>query len=310
MVIVESLMVMLNTTNKVVKSFRMMRDRFQQEDVLELSLRLLAARNTDNRTYSLPVSSDVADHGFPDLFITYTCNPNWDEIKKALLPGDKPEDRPDIVARVFKLKLDALLDDLMKYHHFGKAKAVTYNVEFQKRGLPHVHILLWLENSAQFRNPATIDKYISAEIPDPNLDYIGYDAVTAYMVHGPCGFANPNAPCMEKGIASLLLPGGRTTHSRFKIPLTLDEWSTCEIKRGTHLAILIQQTSLIIWDEAPMIHRNCFEALDRSLRDIMSVIGRNREHRPFGGITMVFGGDFRQILPVVPGGAYLIQEMP
>ena len=44
----------------------------------------------------------------------------------------------------------------------------------------------------------------------------------------------------------------------------------CSIKKDTHLAELIQNTSLIVWDEAPVNHKYCFEALDRTLRDIMS----------------------------------------
>lgn len=71
------------------------------------------------------------------------------------------------------------------------------------------------------------------------------------------------------GIASLLLPGGRTTHSRFVIPLELMENSTCGIKQNTHLAELMQEVRLIIWDEAPMTQRYAFEALDKTLRDIL-----------------------------------------
>ncbi|OMP06331.1 DNA helicase PIF1, ATP-dependent [Corchorus olitorius] len=104
----------------------------------------------------------------------------------------------------------------------------------------------------------------------------------------------------SSGIASLLLPGGRTAHSRFKIPLHIDQWSTCDIKRGTQLARLIQRTSLIVWDEAPMMHRHCIEALDRSLRDIRGSVDPGLRDRPFGGITVVFDGDLRQILPVIP----------
>jgi hypothetical protein len=66
----------------------------------------------------------------------------------------------------------------------------------------------------------------------------------------------------SSGVASLLLPGGRTAHSRFKIPVDLDETAICDIRRGTTLADLIKKTSLIIWDEALMTHRRCFEALD------------------------------------------------
>jgi len=104
------------------------------------------------------------------------------------------------------------------------------------------------------------------------------------------------------GIAALLLQGGRTAHSRFHIPLNITDETTCEIKQGSHLAELLKKTSLILWDEAPMAHRYCFEALDKSLRDILSFTNENSEIRPFGGMTVVLGGDFRQILPVIPKG--------
>ncbi|XP_050212521.1 uncharacterized protein LOC126664257 [Mercurialis annua] len=106
----------------------------------------------------------------------------------------------------------------------------------------------------------------------------------------------------SSGIASLLLPGGRTAHSRFKIPINLDGYSSCEIKRGTQLSELIKQTALVIWDEAPMNHHHCFEAIDRSFRDILATSCENFKNLPFGGKTFVLGGDFRQILPVVPQG--------
>ncbi|XP_074356074.1 uncharacterized protein LOC141695752 [Apium graveolens] len=107
-------------------------------------------------------------------------------------------------------------------------------------------------------------------------------------------------PVAGSGIAATLLPGGRTAHSRFKIPLKLDQSSIAGIKHGTDIAELMQHTSLIIWDEAPMQHRYAFEAVDISLRDIMAVVDVERGKRPFGGIIVVFGGDFRQILLVLP----------
>ncbi|GMF37966.1 unnamed protein product [Phytophthora fragariaefolia] len=82
----------------------------------------------------------------------------------------------------------------------------------------------------------------------------------------------------SSGIASLLLMGGRTAHSTFKIPLKLTNNSTCAIYKQSHLKGLIQRASLIIWDEAPMTHRHAFKAVDRTLRDIMDNI-----HEPFGG---------------------------
>ena len=64
-------------------------------------------------------------------------------------------------------------------------------------------------------------------------------------------------------IASLLLPNGRTTHSKFVIYVPTLENSTCNIHQGTKQAELLKATKLIIWDEAPMAHRYCFEALDK-----------------------------------------------
>ena len=87
-------------------------------------------------------------------------------------------------------------------------------------------------------------------------------------------------------------------HSRFGILLNADEDSTCIKLRPDHdVAGLIKRTKLIIWDETPMT-KHYFEALDRSLRDVMC-----RPYTPFRGLVVVFGRDFRQILPVVPGGS-------
>ncbi|XP_074355752.1 uncharacterized protein LOC141695404 [Apium graveolens] len=102
------------------------------------------------------------------------------------------------------------------------------------------------------------------------------------------------------GIAAVLLPGGRTAHSRFHIPLKLDENCSAGLRHGTDISELLQRTDLIIWHEAPIQHRHAFECVDRSLRDIMSAIDKSRAKKPFGGITIFFGGDFRQILPVIP----------
>ncbi|XP_076926473.1 uncharacterized protein LOC143589660 [Bidens hawaiensis] len=89
---------------------------------------------------------------------------------------------------------------------------------------------------------------------------------------------------------------GRTAHSMFYIPINLNEDSTCYIDPGTDEAQLLEKTKLIIWDEAPMAHKHGFQALDGSLKDVLS------SNFLFGGKVIVFGGDFRQILPVVQKG--------
>jgi hypothetical protein len=106
----------------------------------------------------------------------------------------------------------------------------------------------------------------------------------------------------SSGVASLLLPKGRTAHSRFKIPFDINDNVKCTVKRCTMLAELIQIAALIIWDEAPMTNRRCFEALDRTMRDILSEHIPRNALLPFGGKLVVLGGDFRQILPVVRKG--------
>lgn len=93
------------------------------------------------------------------------------------------------------------------------------------------------------------------------------------------------------------MPGGRTAHSRFKIPLNIDEGATCSFTKQSGTAKLLRMASLIIWDEASMTKRQAVEALDNSMRDIMG-----RHDLPFGGKAVVFGGDFRQVLPVVRKG--------
>lgn len=79
-------------------------------------------------------------------------------------------------------------------------------------------------------------------------------------------------PLASSGIAATLLPGSRSEHSNFKIPLKLFQDSTCFISHNSNIAEQIKQTNIIIWDEAPMQHIYRFEALDRSLRDVMKVV--------------------------------------
>jgi len=100
------------------------------------------------------------------------------------------------------------------------------------------------------------------------------------------------------GIVALLLPGGYTGHSHFSIPLEINEQSVYHIGKNTQLADLLCQTSLIIWDEVPMQHRYCFEAVNRTLNDISNTY----EHALFGNIPILLGRDFAQIAPVILHG--------
>ncbi|CAN1128959.1 hypothetical protein LINPERPRIM_LOCUS17159 [Linum perenne] len=118
--------------------------------------------------------------GNPDLFITFTSNAQWPEITNALKNkvGSHGEDKPAIVARVFRMKLQHLKDDINDHHIFGRTVAV-----------------------------------ISAQLPNPTEDPIGYASVTKFMIHGPCGIDNPKSPCMVDGKCKKKFPKAYNTET-------------------------------------------------------------------------------------------------
>ena len=158
--------------------------------------RYMAERTQDAMTY-------VRTHGRPDLFITLTCNSQWPEIVKELLPGQTAQDRHDLIARVFKKKVTLLIDLITKAKLFGPVAAYMNTIEWQKRGLPHTHCLFWLREKLR---PAQIDDVISAELPDPEEDPELYDIIKRHMIHGPCGALNPKAACMKDGRCTKRFP--------------------------------------------------------------------------------------------------------
>jgi Helitron helicase-like domain at N-terminus len=137
----------------------------------------------------------------PHLFITKTANPSWVEVQRELLPGQTAMDRPDLMARVFRLKKEQMLREIFHDGIFGRCPARVWTIEYQKRGLPHLHLLVFLEDSDHFLEPEVIDEMVCAELPDPSWDEDGElaEVVRSAMIHGPCGEHNPNAPCMEAG---------------------------------------------------------------------------------------------------------------
>jgi len=140
----------------------------------------------------------VRKFGKPDLFVTITCNPKWKDITDALLPGQIAKDCPELVTRVFNLKLDALLKDI-KDGVLGNVIAKIWVIEFQKRSLPHVHILLILDEVSKLRTAEDYDSMVLAEISDSISHPEAYKTVTWCMVHGPCGLDFLNTQCMEQG---------------------------------------------------------------------------------------------------------------
>ena len=158
----------------------------------------------------------------------------WREIQDELSAQQTAASRPDLVVRVFRLKLRALIDDL---HYkgrtetlslettmfiglldwffieiFGRTVASTYVMEYQKRGHPHAHILLIVSEENRLRTPSDVDATICAELPPDFSIFMGEaekrrarrlrEVVLKCMIHGPCGTMNPRSPCMVNGKGS------------------------------------------------------------------------------------------------------------
>ncbi|KAL4090226.1 hypothetical protein QTP88_025121 [Uroleucon formosanum] len=143
--------------------------------------------------YAQDAMSYVRHYGTADLFITFTCNPHWIEIKQELFPKLSPID----------LEMKSLMNFIVKYYVFGETRCWMYSVECQKRGLPHAHILIWLVEKIR---PNEVDAVISAEIPNVQVDPGLHEVVIKNMIHGPCGTLNQNSPCMMDGKCSKRYP--------------------------------------------------------------------------------------------------------
>ncbi|CAH1451756.1 unnamed protein product [Lactuca virosa] len=277
---------MLDSTNELVKCYRMARDCFDENPHIDLKLRLIGRRQQDGRTYNLPTASEVAalivgDIGDAidnrDIIVTTKSGSlqRINELHPAYLPYGDDGYRVDIPHRdvdpstntkrrfctmreffayriqdrvnVFSLILNSrrlfqqfLVDaytmieterlyyirnqqkvlrcesyetlksvqshDLKKKRLLGLVKAVVYTVEFQKRGLPHAHICLFMHPDYKLPTVEHIDRVISAEIPNKDDDPELYSLVSEFMMHGPCGSDNPKCPCMSENKCSKNFP--------------------------------------------------------------------------------------------------------
>ncbi|KAB2600457.1 hypothetical protein D8674_010728 [Pyrus ussuriensis x Pyrus communis] len=172
----------------------------------------------------------VQRFGKPDLFITMTCNPSWEEIKSELLAGQTPQDRPDLLTRVFRAKLEQLKEDIIEKGVLGSVVAYAYVIEFQKRGLPHMHMLVVLDENDKINNPDEYDRIVRAEIPNEDVEPQLYNVVLKHMIHGPCGIHNPLSPCMKNG--------------------------SCKRKRGNRLPVSLNRQGNIMVDNSWVIPYN------------------------------------------------------
>ena len=164
--------------------------------VLRLPASFQGSKANMQKCYEDAMAS-VKHHGKPDLFITITTNPSWPEIVEHLTEGQHYWDRPDICVTVFYEKLRNVLRLIESGVVFGPVLDVVVSIEFQKRGLPHAHIVVFL--ATKIRTPEQVDAFISAEIPDEDLDPQLHAMVTRHMLHNLCGERRHGAVCMARG---------------------------------------------------------------------------------------------------------------
>ncbi|XP_044005535.1 uncharacterized protein LOC122850453 [Aphidius gifuensis] len=127
------------------------------------------ANNTNSQIGKVVILPSSYQGSPRNMLQTYQDAMAIKEITENLLDGQTASDRPDLVARVFEVQ------------------AYVFVIEYQKRGLPHVHLLLTLQRNSKITTPAIVDKFISAEIPNPNKNPRLYEIVKKNMIHGPCG---------------------------------------------------------------------------------------------------------------------------
>lgn len=154
---------------------------------LELPASFIVGERNTKHLYQ-DATSIVRRYGQPSFFITMTCNPEWPEITRELISNvQRPQDRPDLIAQVFDMKLKALIHDVVTRGFLGNVIARAHTIAFQKRGLPHVHLLLITSGGDRPRTADDIDAMVLAELPDPDEDPVLWSVVTKAMLHGHCG---------------------------------------------------------------------------------------------------------------------------
>src|SRR6201999_1334382 len=131
---------------------------------------------------------------------------------------------------VFQLKKEAFLCDLTVEGVVGKVVGHVHTIEFQKRGIPHMHLLVFLDPQDRIKHAEDIDCLIRADIPNPVTEARLYKIVTMVMLHGPCdsrcqndsgkctkGFPKPfreSTSIVENGYPQLRRPKNYRTHEK------------------------------------------------------------------------------------------------
>ena len=199
----------------------------------------------------------------PDLFITFTANEKWAEITEAIAqhPNLTNSHRDDIIARVFNARLKKLLNDLTVNHVLGETVGRVWVVEFQKRGLPHAHILLMLHPKCKLTSPEQYDQIVSARIPDPKKHPRLHQIVQDRMIHGPCQFYKA---CLRDGECSKYFPKpfqAQTQQSKDGYPLYCrvsphEGGFTCQTKQKWSSDFAVSDTYVVPYNPGLLLKYN------------------------------------------------------
>jgi len=100
---------------------------------------------------------------------------------------------------MFKIKLKELINDIHKKHILGSMISRIYVIEFQKHGLSHAHILIFFAEGCKPHTIEDVDRMINVKFSNPETNKLAHKIIAKCMMHGPCGAAFPNVPCMEEG---------------------------------------------------------------------------------------------------------------
>ena len=166
-----------------------------------------------------------------------------------------------------------MLDDI-KFGVFGYVQGFVFTIEFQKHGLPHMHLLLFLKQWFKICDAHHINSIVSAQIPDPVTHPALYATVTKCMTHGPCGPEFTNSPCMVKGKCSKHYP------KDFCAETCLGQDGYLEYARP---------------NDGRTYTNSCGHTFDNHDTTLIFLPGTT--------VTVMFVGDFRQTLPVIQRGS-------
>jgi hypothetical protein len=147
----------------------------------------------------------VRSLGIPDVFFTFMCNSNWPKIQSKLLEGQSAVDRSDLVARVFQMKVKKVFRGVCKAGWLAQVIGNIWTKEYQKRGLPHIHLILVFPQVQKVTNVDDINRLVSAELPAIENAEL-YETVIKCLLDGPCGPGYPYARCMVDGTCKKRCP--------------------------------------------------------------------------------------------------------